>query len=296
MKPSENISRRSNATTRLQGRRLLTGRWWLLAVPFLLLLVIAAACSDDSNDAPYRVTSANFPSDVEACQTLNDFKRYRYIYTFRMFSPQPEDAPAEITLPTPEPGGEPPFAMFPNAPTFDFGQTYTGSVANPARVDLVISTPDSPDVSMRWVDGTLYTKLSETWMPGGERPVNSPPALVCHSIMLGLDLTTVTPTSEKVGGLDTQHYRLDQAALETAGTLWGGTGDFARLLKQWDVDVWLTEDGWPARLETKSDGKYPSGRDLSAELSLEIKDPNAKDIKIEAPEVGQRQGQVPIGD
>ena len=56
-----------------------------------------------------------------------------------------------------------------------------------------------------------------------------------------------------------------------------------RLLTAFNVDVWLTEEGWPARLEAKSEANYPSGREFSAELSLEIRDVNSEDVSVEPP-------------
>lgn len=254
----------------------MTGRAWLVVAPFLLLVVVAA-CTGGAGEAPYTPESANYPTDVPACQALNGFRAYRYVHSFRWFSPAIENLPANPDL------GNPPFSLFPNAPTFEFSQTYEGAIENPAKADIVLKTPNSPDVKMRWVAGQAWNNLGVKWMPAGKKPMQFPPALVCHAVMKGLDLSMSPAQIETVDGQDTMHYQLKQVPLDVAGLLWGHEGDPARLLKNYDVDAWMTNDGWPARLEVKASAKYPSGRDFAAEVSLQVKDINAKDISITAP-------------
>lgn len=249
----------------------------LLIGPFLLLLVGAACGGGGGGEAPYTGYSANYPTDVPACQAFNGFDRYRYVYTYRFLSPELETVPEDVDT------GSPPFGLFPNAPTFDFGQTYEGAIINPDRIDLVLKTKDMGDMIVRWVEGKEWANATGTWMPIAAQPFTFPPAQVCHAVIDGLDLSAATPSHEMVGELETDHYRLRQVPLDTAITLWDAQSDMGRLLTIFDVDVWLTEDGWPARLEAKSQGQYPSGRDLSAELSLEISDVNSGDISIEPP-------------
>ena len=251
--------------------------WKALPMGLFLLLVVGAACNG-AGQAPYTSQPVNFPTDVSACQPLNDFDRYRYEYSFRWFTPKPETPLDESLV------GDPPFAMPPNSDTVDFAQTYLGAIINPDRIDMVLKTVGGADVMLRWVEGQNWTNTDGNWLLAGEgQPVFFPPALVCDAAMNGLDLTGVTPSQETVGELEADHYRLEQAPLQTAATLWDVQSDPGRLLKAFDVDVWLTGDGWPARLEVKSQAKYPSGRDFSMELSLEIRDVNSGDISIEPP-------------
>ena len=253
--------------------------WKALPLGLFSLLVVAAACNGGAGDAPYSPQSANFPTDVPACQALNGFDRYRYEYSFRWFSPKP-DMPLDESQ-----EGDSTFALKPNADTFDFSQTYEGDIDNPDRIDMVVKAPGTIDQMWRWVEGQAWTKPdpSRDWVAAGPQPVFFPPALVCHAIMNGLDLTGVSPTKETVSEVEADHYRLEQVPLQTAVTLWGGLGDQGRLLRAFDVDVWLTKDGWPVRLEALGQAKYPSGRDFSAELSLEIGDVNSGEISIEPP-------------
>lgn len=253
--------------------------WKALLIGPFLLLVVSAACGGGGGEgeAPYTPQSANYPTDVPACQAFNRFDRYRYVYTFHWLSPEPETIPEDADT------GSPPFALFPSAPTFDFGQTHEGAIINPDRIDLVLKMKDTSDVTMRWVKGQEWVNTADTWMPIAVQPFTFPPAQVCDAVMDGLDLSAATPSHEMVGELETDHYRLRQVPLGTAVTLWDAQSDMGRLLTTFDVDVWLTEDGWPARLEVESRAQYPSGRDFSAELSLEIRDVNSGDISIEPP-------------
>jgi hypothetical protein len=254
--------------------------WKALLIGPFLLLVIGAACNGEGEgegDVPYTSHSANYPTDVPACQAFNSFDRYRYVYTFRWFSPEPETIPEDVDT------GSPPFALFPNAPTFEFSQTHEGAIINPDRIDLVLKTKDMGEAAVRWVGGQEWSNANGTWMPVAPQPFTFPPAQVCDAVMDGLDLSAATPSREMVGKLETDHYQLRQVPLDTAITLWNAGSDPARLLTAFDVDVWLTEEGWPARLEAESRGQYPSGREFSADLSLEITDVNSGDISIEPP-------------
>jgi hypothetical protein len=264
----------------LVGRRRSVENWKALLIGAFLLAVIGAACNGEGEgerEVPYTRQSANFPTDIPACQALNRFERYRYVYTYSFLSPELETVPDNVDR------GSPLFGLFPEAPTFDFSQTYDGAIVNPDRIDLVLETKDMGDMTVRWVEGQEWSNVSGTWMPMAAQPFTFPPAQVCDAVMDGLDLSAATPSRETVGELEADHYRLRQVPLNTAIALWEAQSDMGRLLTTFDVDVWLTEDGWPARLEAKSRGQYPSGRDFSAELSLEISDVNSGDISIEPP-------------
>lgn len=249
--------------------------WKGLLISLFLLLVVGAACGG-GGEAPYSPQSANYATEVPACQALNSFDRYRYVYTFRWFSPEPETVPEDADI------GSPPFSLLPQAPTFELSQTYEGAIINPDRIDIIQKTEDLGEVMLRWVEGQVWANLGDSWVPVDSRPVSFPPAQVCDAVIDGLDLSAATPSDEMVGELKTDHYRLEQVPLQTATKLWTGS-DPARLLSTFDVDVWLTEDGWPARLGVESRAQYPSGRDFFAELSLEISEVNSGDISIEPP-------------
>ncbi len=57
-----------------------------------------------------------------------------------------------------------------------------------------------------------------------------------------------------------------------------------RLLSTPSVDVWITKEGWTVRLMIKDQATYPSGRELLMEISMDITDVDAGDIKVEPPQ------------
>ena len=240
-----------------------------------ILLILGIACSDDAPS--YHLQSAAFPSDVEACTAFNRFDRYRYKFTFRIASPHPA-GPVDV-----EEVGSPPFGLPPDSPDFELVQEHEGTIVNPDKIDLVIKTPELPDLIMRFLEGEQWTNLGGTWtLADDPAPYNYSPALVCHSMMAGLQLAG-TPTSETVNGVDTTHYEFEDVSLLTGGYLFNTGSDPDRVLQVYSGDVWLTEDGWPVRLESSSRGTYPSGRELSLEVSLEITDVDSEDIAVERP-------------
>lgn len=240
-----------------------------------LLLVLGIACSDDAPS--YYLQSAAYPTDVEACAAFNRFDRYRYKFTFRLASPQPA-GPVDV-----EEVGIPPFGLPPGSPDFEWAQEHEGTIINPDKIDIVIKTPGFPELNMRFLEGEQWTYIGVAWTLADkpEAYVYSP-ALVCHSVMAGLQLTG-TPTPETVNGVDTNHYEFEDVSLLTGAYLFNSGSDQDRLLRVYSGDVWLAEDGWPVRLESRSQGTYPSGRELSLEVSLEITDVNAEDIVVEPP-------------
>jgi len=248
----------------------------VLLGPTALALILACG-----NGTPkYYLQSAAYPTDVETCRALNKFDRYRYKFEFRMTSPLPA-GPIDA-----DKVGSPPFGIAPDSPDFELGQEHKGAIVNPDKIDLTISTPDFPNYGMRFVEGDQWMNIDGTWeLADDPAPYNYSPALVCHSIMAGLQ-PIGTSTPEKVNGLDTSHYQLKDVALLTGSYLFNGGSDMGRLLKRYTVDVWLTEDGWPARLKSESRGTYPSGRELFLKLSLEITDVNSEDISVERPPTG----------
>ena len=166
-------------------------REWLAVLLGLgsLLLVLGIACSDDAPS--YYLQSAAYPTDVEACAAFNQFDRYRYNFTFRIASPQPA-GPVDL-----EEVGNPPFGLPPDSPDFELAQEHEGIIINPDKIDLVIKTPGFPDLNMRFLEGEQWTYLGMAWtLADDPMPYNYSPALVCHSMMAGLQLTgTPIPNS-----------------------------------------------------------------------------------------------------
>jgi hypothetical protein len=89
---------------------------------------------------------------------------------------------------------------------------------------------------------------------------------------------------ETVNGIETAHYHLDKADLTLLQDLLGGTEDLGKLPEEFNMDVWLAEDGdWPVRMSFKASGQDDNGQPLSFDIFIEFKDFNDSSIKIEPP-------------
>lgn len=253
-------------------------RVFALAGLALIMLLIGLACTSGDNVGTVANPSPGPGGGLNACQALDKFKRYRYSIHFRILSPQPETAVDESQV------GSPAFAMPPNNPTFELAQDYEGSIVNPDRLHMLVKNPGQPDLELIFVGDAAWNLLEGRWLRA-QAPIGIPfvPARVCAAMLGAPDFGSVQPVEEELNGRVTSHYRFDSLEAETAGALLGPESDMGRLLKVYELDVWLAEDGWPVRMETRSEGTYPSGRKMIIEMNMEIKDPNAGDIVIEPP-------------
>ncbi len=147
--------------------------WKALLFGLFSLLVVGAACNG-AGQAPYTPQSANYPTDVPACQSLNEFDRYSYVYSWRWFSPKPETPLGETEL------GAPSFALLPNSDTFDFSQVFEGSIINPDRINMFVTTDGDAGATLRWVAGEQWINTGGDWIfIDTPQNVFFPPALVC---------------------------------------------------------------------------------------------------------------------
>lgn len=252
------------------------GRWtiWLIATAVLLTLAIMAACSGGTSSPPSPV-----PGIVELCQPLAQAERHRYTLSYSLESPQPEGEVDETVE------GEPPFALQPTSPDFAFSQEFDGAVERPDKLDVTIRTEGvEGDVHMIFIGDDQWVGQGEDLNPTQDQPVPFPPVDMCDAIISGLDLTDVTPTSDTVDGVSTLRYEVEDVELDTAVQVWTAASDPGRVVKKFAVTVWLSEeDNVPVRMESKGVGTFPSGRELTMELSLDISDIDAGDVKVEPP-------------
>jgi len=97
-------------------------------------------------------------------------------------------------------------------------------------------------------------------------------------------LSQLEGEKEKVNGIDAVHYHLDKADLTFLQDFLGSTEDLGKLPEEFNMDVWLAEDGgWPVRLSLEASGEDEQGQSLSFEISFEFKDFNDSSIKIQPP-------------
>lgn len=241
-----------------------------------LMMLIGVACGGGSGGQVVS-PSTGHGGGLTACRVLNELERYRFSFSFRLFSPQPERPLDDTEV------GNPPFALVPNAPTFEFSQEYEGSVVSPDRTYLVIKGRGQPALEFTYIGDKAWSKLEDQWVPAPGAAVPFPPGRVCDAVMSDPDFGGLVPVEEQLNDVATSRYQFERVESDIAGDLLGAESDMGRLNEVYELDIWLTEDGWPARLKISSEGTYPSGRTLLIELTLEIKNVNDKSIKVEPP-------------
>lgn len=252
-------------------------RWWAAAALMVIGVLLWAACTGGAEKGP-----GPGQAGLASCQPLSKVERFRYIFDFKIESPQPQGSVDETAV------GDPPFAINPTDESVTIQQVYNGSFIRPDRYMIRIETQSEEDaapIELVFIGEESWLNAGDQWLPGGG-PNAFPPLLICESILSGVDLTGLAVSAETIDGQPVSHFRLEETQLNIAAVIpgFGPLSDMGRLLKTSSVDIWLAEEGWPARLEVGSKGAYPSGREMLMEISLEFKDINAKDIKIEPPQ------------
>jgi hypothetical protein len=243
---------------------------WLLAAPALALLMISAACDGGSPAVVGNITPL--------CRPVGQADRFRYTLKYTLDSPQPTGEVDESAV------GEPPFALTPKAPDFRFEQDMNGEVENPDRIRLVSSTPETGELELITIGDEQWAHLGGQWKSNGRQASPFPPVATCDAILKGLDLDGAESSADTIDGKEVLRYELKGAELETAVVIFTAKSDMGRLLKTYDVTVWLAKkDRSPVRIDSVSVGSYPSGRQLTMNISLSFKDINAGDINVEPP-------------
>jgi hypothetical protein len=236
----------------------------------LFALLLLAACSGNGPDG--------LPTKgEEVCDRLNAEKRFRYTFTFAFDSPkQPE--PIDPTIMSD-------YALGPSSPDFKFEQTHTGAFQENDRFQLEITAPGQAGFRAISIGGAEWYELDGNWQEqGNPGPFPFAPQTVCQAIVAPLDLAGGPTGVETVGDTAAQHLRIERAPIAAAAPIFGPQSDMARLLKEYDVDLWLSEkDGRLVKVEARSKANFPFGREFSGRFSLEVGSFNDKEIEIEPP-------------
>ncbi len=242
----------------------------------LLALAVIVACGGGTSQTSPIAGVANL------CQSLAKAERYRYVFSYRFESLQQEGEVDDAVV------GDPPFAVQASSPDFVFGQRFDGAFEKPDKIEFTQATEgaQTEDTPFVYIGGDQWINLSGQWtkQPPQAPPFAFAPLDMCNAMVSGLDLTDITPTSETIDGQEVARYEVEDVELDSAVTIWTGQSDMGRLLNIYSLTVWLSEDEEiPVRIESKTVGAYPYGRELSMELALQVEDVNADDIKIEPP-------------
>jgi hypothetical protein len=248
-----------------------------------LLAALAAACGGggepEAGGTP-TPTPTREDAALAPCEALRELKAYRYSVELTLESPEPSETPVG-PRPTPI-----------STITRDFGGPYlfeytieTSFVA-PDRFELLITADSGEPLAMIAIGDQMWVQFAGDWGPA-EQLVTIPytPPVVCEAILPDLDLLQTEPQEERLNDVKTLHYTFSQVSSEQAwARIYGAGSDLDILLKKLDVDLWLAEkDKWPVRIDLRSSGLYGDGRELRANLVLDIRDANSGDIRVEPP-------------
>jgi len=135
----------------------------------------------------------------------------------------------------------------------------------------------------------------QTWVKTGDNWVEGEPEFQLGDFSPGSfleelgpeQLRLLKPSNETVNGVDSLRYDIDQADVETLrslGALLGQDGGLEDLPEEFNLGLWLAEDGgWPVRVTVTARGVADGGEELSIDLSMDVTDVNDPDIEIEPP-------------
>ena len=135
----------------------------------------------------------------------------------------------------------------------------------------------------------------QTWVKTGDNWVEGEPEFQLSDLSPGSlleelgpeQLRLLKPSKETVNGVDSLRYSIDRADVETLrslGALFGQDGGLENLPEEFNVGLWLAEDGgWPVRVTMTARGAMDGGEEMSLDFSMDITDVNDPDIKVEPP-------------
>jgi hypothetical protein len=135
----------------------------------------------------------------------------------------------------------------------------------------------------------------QTWVKTGDNWVEGEPEFKLGDFSPGSlveelgpeQLRLLKPSNETVNGVDTLRYDIDRADVETLrslGALLGQDEGLESLPEDFNLSLWLAEDGgWPVRITVSAQGVVDGSDELSIDLSMDVTDVNDPDIEIEPP-------------
>ena len=159
---------------------------------------------------------------------------------------------------------------------------------NRTRVSARVNELELEEESITIGDQT-WVKIGDGWVEGEaqfEFDELSPASLLEE---LGPEqLRLLKPSRETVNGVKSLRYSIgrgDIDALRTLGAILGGDEDFEELPEEFDINLWLAEDGgWPVRITMTARGAIED-EDINLDFSLDVTDADDPDIEIEPPEL-----------
>ncbi len=136
---------------------------------------------------------------------------------------------------------------------------------------------------------------AQSWVKAGDNWVEGEPQFQLKDLSPGSllqelqpeQLRLLKPSKETVNGVDSLRYSIDQAdvaTLRSLGALFGQEGDLTNLPEEFNVGLWLAEDGgWPVRVTMTARGATDAGGEMNLDFSMDITDVNDPGVKVEPP-------------
>jgi hypothetical protein len=138
------------------------------------------------------------------------------------------------------------------------------------------------------VGAQSWVKTGDTWVEG--KPQFQLGDLSPGTLLQELQpeqLRLLKPSKETVNGVNSLRYSIDRADVETLrslGALLGQDASLDNLPDQFNVDLWLAEDGgWPVRLTMTAHGATNAGGEMNLDFSLDVTNVNDPGVKVEPP-------------
>lgn len=262
--------------------RRLAKAWGVLAVVGLLT-ALAVACGGGGE--PEGEGSPTLPPTGEdaalaPCRALQNLKAYRYSLELTLESSESAETPAEVQ-PTPTIALTPQYTA---AVRFEYA--IDAAFVTPDRTEAVITAGSEDSFMMIAIGDQAWVELAGNWRAApAQTKIPYRPLDICEAVLFNLDLSQVEPQEEKVNDVKTLHYTFSQApSPEAMAKIFGPGSDMDILIKTLDVELWLTEkDEYPVRLDIGGSGLYADGRELRVHVSIDVRDANSGDIRVEPP-------------
>ena len=247
----------------------------------VLSVVILAACGGGGDTGKAGGAQGAGQEDT-FCGAIEKIKSYRYTISLKLQSPSFQRS-AESTP------SEPLNAFAESLAALFANMKLEGAYVAPDRSQTILRLPDG-EVELRVIGNESWVRMGASWQelgPASQGDTMLTPESLCQEIVKDLapSLHGLGSQPETINGVETEHYRLDEADLKRLPELLGPRPDSA-LPERFRVDLWLAREGrWPVRLQIAASETDEKGQPMGLDLFMEFRDINDTTIKIEPPAV-----------
>lgn len=232
-----------------------------------IVIALATACSGDGADA----------KSLD-CDSLAKDRPYHYqsIVTYDLAERPPGAPPEQVHDYGPE--------------GFELRKEFNGALEAPDKIEALIHQESSVDLAIRVVGNQAWTQVFGD--PPGEwqaTPLETagelfPPEQICALLSPDISLEGAEGQTETVNGVEAVHYSFRSVPSQLPASLFGPQSDFAQLIPDLDVDVWVAErNHHPVRLSVQGTGQYENKRSLTLSISSEMVEVRDDSVKIDPP-------------